>query len=246
MKLYFQHTAGRITNVDWQYTPVYATFNDNEHDKALNTGWIPHEYEEPLWFQARQVRYKLKELEFVKPHKIPSRIDFEIVNDLKNWDKYIEIWKTYLQKKNFPPTFELSDLFKVNPESKFIIELYDYDKLVAFSIIRNKPGPVSLQFAWTYHEPKLSLGTHCQYFELHYLKDSGCEYNYVCPGYEKTCIWKSRFPGFEFWTGSTWSKDKTLYRKLCEIDSSISNVDELDEIDYLPLEMSSNKYMEWS
>ena len=82
--------------------------------------------------------------------------------------------------------------------------------------------------------------------QLHYLKDSGCEYNYVCPGYEKTCIWKSRFPGFEFWTGSTWSKDKTLYRKLCEIDSSISNVDDLDEIDYLPLEMSSNKYMEWS
>ena len=28
----------------------------------------------------RGFRYKLKELEFVKPHKIPSRIDFEIVN----------------------------------------------------------------------------------------------------------------------------------------------------------------------
>ena len=110
----------------------------------------------------------------------------------------IEIWKTYLQKKNFPPTFELSDLFKVDPESKFIIELYDYDELVAFSIIRNKPGPVSLQFAWTYHEPKLSLGTHCQYFELHYLKDSGCEYIIFA------LVMKNLFgsPGsrFEFWT----------------------------------------------
>ena len=34
MKLFFQHTAGRITNVDWQYTPVYATFDKDEHEKA--------------------------------------------------------------------------------------------------------------------------------------------------------------------------------------------------------------------
>ena len=246
MKLFFQHTAGRITNVDWQYTPVYATFDKDEHEKALQTGWLPHEYEEPLWFQARQERYALKDLEFVKKHKIPARIDFEISHSLKNWDKYEEIWETYLKKKNFPPTFKLTDLFEINPESKMVIELYDYDELVAFSVIRMDPGPVSLQFAWTYHEPKLSLGTHCQYFELYYLSGCGFHYNYVCPGYERTCIWKSRFPGFEFWTGSKWSRDKKVYTELCITDSEIKDVDDLDKVGDLPLEMSSNKYMEWS
>ena len=184
--------------------------------------------------------------QFVKKHKIPARIDFEISHSLKNWDKYEEIWETYLKKKNFPPTFKLTDLFEINPESKMVIELSDYDELVAFSVIRMDPGPVSLQFAWTYHEPKLSLGTHCQYFELYYLSGCGFHYNYVCPGYERTCIWKSRFPGFEFWTGSKWSRDKKVYTDLCITDSEIKDVDDLDKVGDLPLEMSSNKYMEWS
>ena len=235
MRLYFQHTAGRITNVDWQYSPVYATFDECERQNALETGWLPHEYEEPLWFQARQVRYNLDALETAKKHKIPSRIDFEVVNHLKNWDKYEEIWEVYLQKKGFPESFALRDLFKIDPSSKIILELYDYDELVAFSVIRMNPAPVSLQFAWTYHDPKLSLGIHCQYFELQYLRELGHGYNYVCPGYERTCIWKSRFPGFEFWTGTIWSKDKKLYAQLCERDSNLKDVDELDDVEMLPI-----------
>ena len=245
MRLYFQHTAGRITETDWQYTPVYATFDVFEETNALETGWLPHEYEEPLWFQARQVRYHLDSLDLKKKHKIPSRIDFEIVEDLKNWDRYERIWDTYLEKKGFSKEFNLSDLFKVNPNKKHVIEVYDYDEMVAFSIIRKEPGPVSLQFAWTYHEPKLSLGIHCQYFELNYLKESGYKYNYVCPGYERTCIWKSRFPGFEFWTGTFWSTDKKLYHDLCQRDSELIEINDLDDVDMLPMMKNPKSIHNW-
>ena len=245
MRLYFQHTAGRITNTDWQYTPVYATFEEFEKQNALETGWLPHEYEEDLWFQARQVRYCLKELSFAKRHKIPLRIDFEIVDHLKNWSSYEEIWDTYLEKKGFPSSLALRDLFKIDPEDKRILEVYDYDELVAFSILRMEPAPVSLQFAWTYHDPKLSLGIHCQYFELNYFKDLGYAYNYVCPGYERTCIWKSRFPGFEFWTGTTWSQDKTAYAKLCERDSNLKEMDDLEETDMLPMMRNKKLIHNW-
>lgn len=245
MRLYFQHTAGRITDVDWQYTPVYATFEEYEKQSALDNGWLPHEYEEPLWFQSRQVRYDLSALANTKVHKIPSRVDFEIVNHQKNWDKYEEIWKTYLNKKGFSENFNLTDLFKSDPSLKEIIELYDYDEMVAFSIIRKEPGPVSLQFAWTYHDPKLSLGIHCQYFELYYLSSAGYTHSYVCPGYEKTCIWKSRFPGFEFWTGTSWSKDKKLYVSLCERDSNLASLDELDDVEMLPLTRNLKTIHNW-
>lgn len=244
MRLLFQHLAGRITHTDWQYTPVYAVFEKTEYEKAFENGWIPHEFDPPLWFQARQVRYDLGSLDFQKKRKIPKRIDFEISFDLKNFDKYEEIWNLYIKFKNFEPS-NLERLFSLDKKDKIVIEIYDYDELVAFSIVRLKPCPVSLQFSWTYHDPKLSLGIHCQYFELQYLKELGYKYSYVCPGYEETCIWKSRFPGFQFWDGMSWSSDKNLYEKLCLRDSKIIDPDDLSDDDLIPINYDIKKLENW-
>lgn len=244
MKLLFQHLAGRITHTDWQYSPIYAVFEKDEYEKALETGWLPHEYDPPIWFQARQVRYRLDALETQKRRKTPKRIDFEVCDHLKNWDLYEEIWKQYLATKGFEDQ-SLDRLFSLEPENKIIVEVYDYDELVAFSVIRMEPGPVSLQFAWTYHEPKLSLGIHCQYFEMQYLYELGHTHSYVCPGYEQTCIWKSRFPGFEFWTGTEWSSDKITYEKLCLQDSRIIDPDDLSNDDLIPLNYDFKNIVNW-
>lgn len=246
MKIIFQHTYGRITKSDWQYSPIYAVFDKSEFEKAANTGWIPHEYDPPLWFQARQVRYRLNEYLQRTKHKIPSRIDFNIKTDLKNIEAYEEIWKVYLNKKGFDEDQSLDRLFSLDPEKKIVVEVYDYDELVAFSVIRMEPIPVSLQFAWTYHNPKLSLGIHCQYFELDYLAKSGeFTHSYVCPGYETACIWKSRFPGFEFWDGTEWSSDKNLYERLCMADSNIVDPDDLSDDILIPLKYDFSKLADW-
>lgn len=245
MRLLFQHLAGRITHTDWQYSPMYAVFEKSEYKKALDSGWLPHEYDPPLWFQARQVRYRLNALEHHKKRKIPKRVDFEICYHRKNWERYKEIWEIYLEKKGFDGDQPLERLFDLDPDKKIIVEVYDYDELVAFSVIRIDPVPVSLQFAWTYHDPKLSLGIHCQYFEMQSLLDLGFEYDYVCPGYEDTCIWKSRFPGFEFWTGTEWSGDRDLYERLCKRDSMIIDPDDLSNDDPLPLSYDFEKMVSW-
>ena len=78
-----------------------------------------------------------------------------------------------------------------------------------------------------------------------YLESIGEKYSYVCPGYEKTCIWKSRFPGFEFWTGMEWSKDKELYKKLCERDSDLIELDELAKENLLPLVKNWKRGHNW-
>jgi hypothetical protein len=40
-------------------------------------------------------------------------------------------------------------------------------------------------------------------------------------GYEKCCAYKSQYQGFEFWTGTEWSNDTELYKKLVERDERI-------------------------
>ena len=232
MKLYFDHVAGRITHADWQYSPISATFRKSEYREALENGWLMNEWEPPFWFQGRQVRYHLPALKEAKKRKYPERISFQFRSALDtNLDHLDPVWERYVEYKGFlKNNSDFRSSLSLDPQNKIILELYDYDELVAFSIIRIEPGPVSLQFAWTYHDPKLSLGILSQRFEMEYLFSEGHEYHYVCPGYEKTCIWKSRFPGFEFWTGTHWSRNKQLYELLCIQDSNLEEVDELFEL----------------
>jgi hypothetical protein len=49
----------------------------------------------------------------------------------------------------------------------------------------------------------------------------GLDYLYLGPGYEKGSVYKSRFPGFEWWTGEVWSLDTVAYTSLCERDTKV-------------------------
>ena len=40
MKILFNHVFGKITKMDIQYTPVYATVEPHEVEHALGTGWV--------------------------------------------------------------------------------------------------------------------------------------------------------------------------------------------------------------
>lgn len=235
MKLYFQHLAGRIAHTDWQYSPVIATFRKGEEQAALESGWLMNEWEPPFWFQGRQVRFDLKALDFISPHKYPLSVDFDIhpIDKDLSYPLHQEIWERYLEYKGFSQEQDFRDSLKLDPDKKILINVYDHDELVAFSIVRLDPGPVSLQFAWNYHNPKLGLGIHTQHFEMDYLHSEGYSKHYICPGYETICLWKTRFPGFEFWTGTSWSTNKMLYKKLCERDSILGDVDELGSLEEL-------------
>jgi arginyl-tRNA--protein-N-Asp/Glu arginylyltransferase len=80
---------------------------------------------------------------------------------------------------------------------------------------------VAYQFIWDYQDPKLSLGTVAQYYECETAKLLNCEYVYLLGGYELCCLYKSKYPGFEFWTGAEWSKDIELYTELVTRDEKI-------------------------
>jgi hypothetical protein len=52
-------------------------------------------------------------------------------------------------------------------------------------------------------------------YECETAKILECKHVYILGGYEKCCLYKSDYYGFEWWTGAEWSEDKELYKKLC-------------------------------
>jgi len=46
---------------------------------------------------------------------------------------------------------------------------------------------------------------------------------------KKVILYKSRFDGFEFWNGRGWIDNKSLYKKLCEYDTDIESLSDLNK-----------------
>tara|TARA_Y100000361_G_scaffold2433_2_gene2097 strand:+ start:5429 stop:6208 length:780 start_codon:yes stop_codon:yes gene_type:complete len=248
MKIYFRHYAGAITEYDYLFFDCMAKVGAYEEDIALQEGWLPDDYTEPKkmsnnfeedksdWFQARQTRIDLslfkEDRRTRKARKKckdittkvfrATEVDLNILNSI--FDKYINY-------RGFK-TWELEPLIKREKYRKHFILYYYNDKPIAFTFIRDVGSfdSFATQFAWDYEMPKLYLGKYANLAEIDYCIAKNKKYMYIGAGYEKACIYKSDYAGFEFWTGEKWSKDVEHYKFLCERDSSIVKTQELDEI----------------
>ena len=88
----------------------------------------------------------------------------------------------------------------------------------------------STQFAWDYENPKLYLGKYANLAEIDYCIENNKDFMYLGLGYERSCLYKADYKGFEFWTGQEWSNDTEHYKWLCERDSTIEKTKDLDKI----------------
>jgi hypothetical protein len=64
VKLFFNHVVGKVADMDFYYSPVYAHFEPHEEAEAVNSGWLINEWDASLqrkWFQSRVVRLDLKD-----------------------------------------------------------------------------------------------------------------------------------------------------------------------------------------
>jgi hypothetical protein len=85
------------------------------------------------------------------------------------------------------------------------------------------------QFAWDYENEKLGMGTYATLYEIKYCLDQKYKYYYFSYSYENSSKYKSKYDGFEFWTGRNWCKDKEIYNQLCSNDSNIKNLADLND-----------------
>ena len=242
MKIYFRHYSGAITQYDYLFFDCMAKVSLEEEDSALKEGWLPDDYFAPKnslkshWYQARQTRINLKNFQETRSTKKARKKCKNIeVEYLKAKDVNLNIIKNIFQKyfeyRNFKP-WKLEPLLELEIERKHFILYLQEGSPIAFTFLRDVGlnSVFSTQFAWDYENPKLYLGKYANLAEIDYCINNNKEYMYLGVGYEKSCIYKSDYQGFEFWTGEKWSNDVEHYKFLCERDSSIIETKELDEI----------------
>ena len=241
MKLFFDHITGKLTNYDLIYSLPLAEFEDSEYDYAFENGWIPlswyyTELKNLTWINARNTRLVLDKVEFSKKQKYVLRkkdIKVKILNSF-DYGLLSTIYKKYIKYRNFyEEGFESdSEVFEKKDyiDWKYFI-YYHKDTPVAFTefkVFDNK-HVLSGQFAWDYENPKLGLGTYATLYEIDWSYKNKYKNYYLSYGYETTSKYKSKYKGFEFWNGKEWVNNKSMYNKLCDNDSSIESIKDLNK-----------------
>jgi len=241
VKLFFDHITGKLTNYDLIYSLPLAEFEDNEYDYAFENGWIPlswyyTELKNLTWINARNTRLVLDKVEFSKKQKYVLRkkdIEVKILNSF-DYDLLSTIYKKYVKYRNFyEEGFENdSEVFEKKDYIDWKYFIYYYkDTPVAFTefkVFDNK-HVLSGQFAWDYENPKLGLGTYATLYEIDWSYKNKYKNYYLSYGYETTSKYKSKYKGFEFWNGKEWVNNKFMYNKLCDNDSSIESIKDLNK-----------------
>ena len=70
--------------------------------------------------------------------------------------------------------------------------------------------------------------------ELKWAQDNFVGYFYMGSGYEQSSEYKSKYKGFQWWTGTEWSTNKKLYKRLCRRDSKLSDFSSLGNLSLIP------------
>ena len=217
MKVYFDHITGfgKVSDLEVIINCAYGILDPDESSTdALKEGWIPWE---GRWYNERSTRINLAEY---KPSRTTNKLSKKIIveggNIEANLEAYEMLHQKYCDYHNFKRDIKL-EFFK----DCEVIE-YWTDTLVGISLYKQfETQFVAYQFIWDYKDPKLSLGTIAQMMECETAKLLNCEYVYLLGGYEKCCEYKSNYSGFEFWTGTEWSTDIDLYKRLVARDEHI-------------------------
>lgn len=221
IQVIFDHIEGfgKITQQDFIYSDPKGIALGVDFVDYLEQGWVEWQ---GYWYNLRSTRINVEDYEPTKTvRKLAKRIDTEIANvDQETLSILKPIYDSYVEAKEFKRDIRLED-FK---GYKAILYYYE-EKVIGASIYRiykqdSKLAMVVYQFLWDYKDPKLSLGNVAQYCEVDLVKNYA-SHVYLLGGYEQSCIYKSQFKGFEWWTGSNWSKDTTLYTNLCNRDSHV-------------------------
>ena len=230
MKFRFDTTQGfgHITHEDFIHHPIEFFPEPSQLEQALEMGLLPDEANpetpEP-WFAARSTRIVVADYEPTKTvkrlaKKIKSFVIYpEQISQYQH--ELIELFEAYCNIKGFDKPYDLSNLILNNLSSKRIIgyQYIDGSDIIGY-VIQRRIGKVflSLQFVWDYVNPRLSLGTVSQYFEVQWAKALDGEYVYLMPAYEKSCLYKADFKGIEWFTGKEWSRDTEQLKELCRRD----------------------------
>ena len=66
--------------------------------------------------------------------------------------------------------------------------------------------------------------------EIRQAHEKNYNYFYLSEGYDNSSAWKSKMPGFEWWTGSEWSKDPDRFAFLCDAEDGAKELKDIMDV----------------
>jgi hypothetical protein len=219
MRLLFDHVHGfgKMAQEAILYYPCAAIFEEYEYPMALETGWFP--LNKHMWFQSRSTRI---DLSLYKTGKSILKNSRKITWHLWKPDKKLlgPIYEKYLAHKGYNGNnLTLDDICDNSNQILLYRRNGKFIGFLAFKIIGK--AFLSVEFAWDYEEPQLSLGHVSRHVESLLAKQRGCRYIYMSSGYETCSLYKGDYLGFQWWKGYEWSSDVDMYRQMCHNDSAV-------------------------
>jgi hypothetical protein len=253
VELIFNHLYGRQEQQDLVYTPVWAFAEPEEEAELIESGWLlldrPYQDRE-CWYQSRSTRICMNSFRprfhnhDYNGHPITVR---EIITrnpaDL-TLSGIKGIYQQYIKRKNFADLY--SPFEYLTARDSFL--LYYIDKeLVGFTKMRRYnwqeawmdaddmylfPDPEDRRFSLAgiesvLHASTLPISALTLDIEIAWAKKNGAADFYMGSGYERGSEYKASYRGFEWWTGTAWSRQKKTYRRLCKRDSEIQFIQDL-------------------
>ena len=223
MKIFYNHVYGTMEKMDIRCSEILAKFVKPEEElDALEQGFLWHtvEGDYEIWYNSRSVRVDLR---IWKNKRKPVWHD---VRELKRNDpRWLPMYKEYIKSKDL---YEFAGDNEVHKENK-LLGYFDNDKLIGISKLREYVG------AWEtclfVHDHSIpNFGRTTLEHELWLASQQGHKHLYIGSGYEKTCIYKGKLKGFEFWTGEKWNSNKEEYIRLCQRDSLVKTLQDLHDV----------------
>jgi len=129
---------------------------------------------------------------------------------LPNHKTVIEsIIKQYFDHKKFTGVEETLQHYEA------IDEVHAYmvdDEVCAVTLVKKYGDDVEgSQFCWNYKQPKLGLGHYSLIQELNWYKAQGYDHYYMCESTGSIDSYKTKYQGFEWYTGARWSNNIKRY-----------------------------------
>jgi hypothetical protein len=228
LKIKTEHFYGSQENYDLQLVRMKLDTENLNEQEALENGWLIA-YDE--WYPCRSVRLNIEEymLQIRKPD-LPDTIEVKWFWHTQIDDEMRKTIRTIADEFSNLKGFEWEyDIFSDFERSCWLVICDEGIPVAVTKMIRYNGGVESQFTVWNYHKPRMSLGKHIVYYEVQaaYNNLNVRDYLYIGQGYERGSMYKAAFNGFEWWTGSEWSDDKTAYEKICARDSTINTLQDL-------------------
>ena len=236
---------GKQQDQDLVLCNPWARVSPDEEPEAVDTGWLALDSEvngNEFWYQSRSTRIDLSKSKprFSNHSHNGEQIQFKLIeaSEMVTLLGLPAIYKEYMKKKNFNADYSPFSVFR--PRDRFMIfYIGRADNIVAFTKIKtygagdghgfNADIPYAYESAL--HACTLPISHVTLDIELSWARATGCEYYMLGSGYELSSDYKSKYTGFEWWTGTEWSTSRKQFGKLCRRDSRLSTISELSQLD---------------